>query len=184
MILNVGAGGASTAEAVQYDNSNSGLEADNVQGAVDELNNSMTADNAQLFQFAYDSESGKYGYKVKEAGTDVFVPFKSGGDIQIGSITAEGYTSVSLSHVSKTGKNLVVATGSRYGQKKNVYLNCACDNENSIVTTIGSASRMNIDASYSSAISVFMVECVAGDTITATATGDVNVNGGIVIFDL
>lgn len=41
MIFNVGAGGASTAEAVQYDNSVSGLEADNVQGAVDELNDSL-----------------------------------------------------------------------------------------------------------------------------------------------
>lgn len=41
MIFNVGAGGASTAEAVQYDNSNSGLEADNVQSAVDELNDSL-----------------------------------------------------------------------------------------------------------------------------------------------
>ena len=42
------------------------------------FNNSLTADNAQPFKFAYDSESGKYGYKIKEADTDVFVPFSSG----------------------------------------------------------------------------------------------------------
>lgn len=39
----------------------------------------MTADNGQAFQYGYDSTSGKYGYWVKEAGTDVFVPFSSGG---------------------------------------------------------------------------------------------------------
>ena len=41
MIFNVGKGGASTAEAVQYDNSLSGLEADNVQGALDEVTDSL-----------------------------------------------------------------------------------------------------------------------------------------------
>jgi hypothetical protein len=46
------------------------------------VSDSLTADNAQAFQFAYDSESGKYGYKVKEADTEVFVPFKSGGLIE------------------------------------------------------------------------------------------------------
>ncbi len=51
--------------------------------AVQQLNNSLTADNAQAFQFAYDSESGKYGYKVKEADTDVFVPFSSGGLVTV-----------------------------------------------------------------------------------------------------
>ena len=46
--------------------------------ALKQINNSLVADNSQQFQFAYDSESGKYGYKVKEADTDVFVPFSSG----------------------------------------------------------------------------------------------------------
>ena len=49
-------------------------------GAVQELNSSLTADNAQAFRFAYDSTTQKYGYKVKEADTDVFVPFKSGAE--------------------------------------------------------------------------------------------------------
>ena len=35
----------------------------------------LTADNAQKFQFAYDSESGKYGYKAKVEGADTFFPF-------------------------------------------------------------------------------------------------------------
>lgn len=45
---------------------------------IEEVNSSLTANNAQKFQFAYDAESGKYGYMVKEADTDVFVPFSSG----------------------------------------------------------------------------------------------------------
>ena len=58
------------------DSEDSSIAASSV--AVKTLNDSLTADNAQAFQFAYDSESGKYGYKVKEADTEVFVPFNSG----------------------------------------------------------------------------------------------------------
>lgn len=42
MIFNVGAGGgASTADKVKYNNTESGLQSTNVQGAVDELNSSL-----------------------------------------------------------------------------------------------------------------------------------------------
>ena len=41
MIFNVGSGGASSADKVKYDNRTSGLKATNVQGAVDEVNNSL-----------------------------------------------------------------------------------------------------------------------------------------------
>lgn len=41
--------------------------------AVKTLNDSLGG-----LSFGYDSASGKYGYWKKEAGTDVFVPFKSG----------------------------------------------------------------------------------------------------------
>lgn len=44
MIFNVGAGGgASTADKVKYNNTESGLQSDNVQGAVDELNSSLNS---------------------------------------------------------------------------------------------------------------------------------------------
>jgi len=72
MIFNVGAGGASNAESIKYDNSLSGLEADNVQGAVDELNDSLGG-----IRIGYDETTQKYGYWKKEADTEVFVPFKS-----------------------------------------------------------------------------------------------------------
>ena len=74
MILNMGSG---TASAVQYDNTKSGLEATNVQGAVDEVNERLVNDNGEEFRYGY--QDGKRGVWVKEAGTDVFVPFKSGG---------------------------------------------------------------------------------------------------------
>ena len=45
--------------------------------ALKEVNSSLTADNAQQFQFAYDSESGKYGYKAKVEGADTFFPFNA-----------------------------------------------------------------------------------------------------------
>ena len=59
MIFNLGAGGASNAQAVQYDNSNSGLEATNVQGAVDELNNSLANGNVK-----FKVENGELYYSV------------------------------------------------------------------------------------------------------------------------
>lgn len=51
--------------------------------ALKEVNSSLTADNAQKFQFAYDSESGKYGYKAKVEGADTFFPFKSSANYTI-----------------------------------------------------------------------------------------------------
>lgn len=47
--------------------------------AIKQLNRNLTADNSQKFQFAYDSESGKYGYKAKVEGADTFFPFSGGG---------------------------------------------------------------------------------------------------------
>ena len=86
MILNVGDRGASTAEAVQYDNKESGLEATNVQGALDEVTDSLTASDNLKFQFATDGE-GNYGYLK---GDDTFVPFKS--DETYGVITVCKYS--------------------------------------------------------------------------------------------
>lgn len=45
--------------------------------AVKELNSNLTNENNEPFRFGYDAQSGKRGYIIKEAGTDVFVPFSS-----------------------------------------------------------------------------------------------------------
>ena len=80
MIFNVGAGGgASTADKVKYDNTERGLKATNVQGAVDEINSSLGG-----LQFAQDNE-GNWGYIP--SGADTVTPFKSNSyKIQTGSV--------------------------------------------------------------------------------------------------
>lgn len=46
-----------------------------IKTEFDNVSNSLIADNAQKFQFAYDSESQKYGFKAKVEGADTFFPF-------------------------------------------------------------------------------------------------------------
>ena len=89
MIFNVGSGGASSADKVKYNNTESGLQSDNVQGAIDEVNNSLVA-NSNHFYFDY--KNGKYGFNTDSSrGADTFVPFKSGVDssikLQLGTIS-------------------------------------------------------------------------------------------------
>ena len=69
-----------TARDMAYDNSESGIEAETVQSAIDEvqndvslLNESLTASDNLKFQFATDGE-GNYGYLGAD---DSFIPFKS-----------------------------------------------------------------------------------------------------------
>jgi len=69
MIVNVGTGGAGTAEAVKYNNAESGLVSDNVQGALDEVNNNLGG-----LRFGVDGD-GNYGYYGAD---DSLIPFKSG----------------------------------------------------------------------------------------------------------
>lgn len=47
-----------------------------IMGEVAELNTNLVAENNQNFKFGF--QNSKYGYWVKEADTDVFVPFKKG----------------------------------------------------------------------------------------------------------
>lgn len=62
------------ADKVSYNNATSGLSADNVQGAIDEVNSNLTASDGLNFRFSTDGE-GNYGYLK---GDDTFVPFKGG----------------------------------------------------------------------------------------------------------
>ena len=59
MIFNVGAGSGGAADQIKYDNSNSGLSADNVQGAVDELNDSLANGNVK-----FKVENGELYYSI------------------------------------------------------------------------------------------------------------------------
>lgn len=87
MIFNMNAGGASTADKVKYDNTESGLQATEVQGAIDEVNNSLVASNGQKLFF--DSKDGKYGYNTDpNRGADTFVPFSNSQVITISPFTS------------------------------------------------------------------------------------------------
>lgn len=64
------------AEDIIYNNETGGLEATDVQNAIDEINFNLTADIP--FKFGK-NEEGKYGYIVTdEDGADTVIPFKTG----------------------------------------------------------------------------------------------------------
>lgn len=73
-----------------------------LKNEIDLVNNSLTADNSQLFQFAYDETTQKYGYKVKEADTDVFVPFNGGATIDLDNIKVIVITTNETSNIFQT----------------------------------------------------------------------------------
>lgn len=93
------------------------------------VNESLTADNSQAFQFAYDSATQKYGYKVKEADTEVFVPFKSNEiNYAVGTFNAEVGKQYQIYCVSGTNSsnsshyNAINITGAEWVSEKEVYI--------------------------------------------------------------
>lgn len=76
MIYNVGSGGGSgNAESVSYDNTQSGLSADNVQDAVDEVTGKLTSGSET---FNYGIKNGVRGfYTDPSRADDSFVPFSN-----------------------------------------------------------------------------------------------------------
>jgi hypothetical protein len=66
------------ANKVTYDNTHSGLSANKVQGAIDEINDNLTdgiGGTTEKFRFGTDG-SGNYGYIKKVSGADTFFPFR------------------------------------------------------------------------------------------------------------
>lgn len=85
MIFNVGAGGSSTAKAVGYDNSKSGLESTDVQGALDEVTESLTNENNESFNFGV--LNGVRGFFTNPSrADDSFIPFSKFGNLPEGFI--------------------------------------------------------------------------------------------------
>ena len=67
------------ADAISYNNTQSGLQATDVQGAVDEINDNVTdgiGGTTDKFRFGTDG-NGNYGYIKEVGGADTFFPFKS-----------------------------------------------------------------------------------------------------------
>ena len=80
MIFNVGDSGS--AKTIKYDNSKSGLESDNVQGAVDELNDSLGG-----LRFGTDGD-GNVGYYGAD---DSLIPFKKSIKDSFAKSSVNGY---------------------------------------------------------------------------------------------
>lgn len=111
------AGTMAGAENVGYNNSKSGIEAVNVQDAIDKLDESLE----EQPQFVYD-ETGKItGYTTKIGGADTVFPFSSGKNVSIERLK-EMYTSGWTYTISETGLyNLV--TYARHNSTYNFYRN-------------------------------------------------------------
>lgn len=68
------------ADSISYDNTSSGLQATDVQDAVDEINDNLTdgiGGTTDKFRFGTDG-NGNYGYIKEVEGADTFFPFSSG----------------------------------------------------------------------------------------------------------
>lgn len=90
MIFNMGAGGASTAEAVQYDNKESGLEATNVQGALDVVTDSL---ETVLQWKLLGNTTGLAKLQLPTKYNEILVACKaSGDDITVGNTIPYGIT--------------------------------------------------------------------------------------------
>jgi hypothetical protein len=70
-----------SANKVTYDNTHSGMTATKVQGAIDEINDNLTASNQTAgvtdvpFRFGC-TDDGKFGYIINQGGADSVIPFK------------------------------------------------------------------------------------------------------------
>lgn len=106
-----GAGGASSAEDVSYDNTTSGLEADNVQDAIDELNSNLVLHVGDVLTDTFDF----YGN------------FAGGGKLRVclvfNKILGDDITGATLTNVTDSGaQTFALSGGSLVGQRINMNL--------------------------------------------------------------
>ena len=102
--------GTVKAEDVEYDNTTSGLTADDVQEAIDEVEGrvdtaetAITANTGSLVagnnRFYFDVQNGEYGYNTSASrGADTFHPFKSDS----GDITFDVYNGAAPNYIAYT----------------------------------------------------------------------------------
>lgn len=140
--------------------------------ALKDVNDSLTADNAQPFKFGYDSATGKYGYWVKEADTDVFVPFNGGLDID----------SLSFSVVNK-GNSFTATVGKTY-----IIFGLATKTNKSVTASLNGATiikssdiaKTGSGGTYGSG--VCMVATATSETISFT--GGNGTSSALIYFEL
>ena len=134
--------------------------------ALKEVNSSLVADNAQTFQFAYDSASGKYGYKAKVEGADTFFPFSSGSAevvmffqciVELGNIVTSYSTDTNYTVNEKGTYSIVTMTNSYLNSGYNVY-----HNSDIVASVTYSQNGGKTAISYNQV----NIECEVGDTIS------------------
>ena len=93
MIFNMSTGGASTADKVKYNNTDSGLQSTDVQGAIDEVNSSLNSINSNLSNVIVDICLGLLG---QEAIKIFNIPEKYIGRIYVSSYLVKDNSSFPL----------------------------------------------------------------------------------------
>ena len=185
MILNVGAGGASTAEAVQYDNSKSGLEADNVQGALDEATDSLTFPDGT--KYYADIQDGKHGFNTDpNRGADTFHPFRNTDDyyhcqVWTKSSTTNAEVSITETYTAETDCTLAITIVDYWERNLTGHFISTIQKNGEVVeTNILYESGLN-------QISRTIVECKSGDVITVKcgvgAISSSQIKGGYIQID-
>ena len=120
----------------------------NVKGTIDEVNNSLVAEKSQQFQFTYDSESGKYGYKAKVEGADTFFPFSRG-------VSEKLYSEVGVNTYTFSQKyNTAIVIFSNNGNASKPFTKPVCTrSDNGDITELAYISKA-VSATYSYNISL------------------------------
>lgn len=134
---------------------------------IDVNNSSLTADNAQQFQFAYDSESGKYGYKAKVEGADTFFPFSGGLNIKniyIPDATRPSvHFEIDCTNVSKISFIGADNTGGKYSRGLNVYTDRSCTS--AIYTPLYMTGKQIVDVSSYDSVVIVISDYVGGQSL-------------------
>ena len=167
---------SSDAEHTSYDNTESGLTSDNVQGAIDEINDNLTAkvtkfsgtDSGNTYVtvdgLAYDATNKKLGLKVN--GADTVIPF-SGDDISIydmGWTAGYGANATINKNITLNGKKYVLhifGAGGRSDSSRNAQAKL----NNVIIEPLSQNSTNGMI--YKS----YIFECNPGDVLNVYAYG-------------
>jgi len=151
------------ANKVTYDNTHSGLSANKVQGAIDEINDNLTASNQTAglinvpFRFGI-TDDGEYGYIKTEGGADSVIPFRKNANfIQIADSEITSYT-ITQNDVDNYKQLIIIGQSSTGGGSS---ISMSATNVDISFTSYNSHSQTT------SGVGVFVRNnLVVGDTIT------------------
>jgi hypothetical protein len=155
------------ANKVTYDNTHSGLSANKVQGAIDEINDNLTASNQTAgvsdvpFRFGC-TDDGKFGYIINQGGADSVIPFNAKEEIEViySKITADNASLNETITLTDGGKYIVVALS--YAQSS------GGSSSNNITTTATVIFNSDYKILNQTKGRILFLDGSNGDTITIT----------------